>query len=65
MLMDAVKLWAYTLDAAELRLMVTSNNPPAMRFYERCGYKFTGTTGPYQNDSALYEYEMVTPLRND
>jgi ribosomal protein S18 acetylase RimI-like enzyme len=65
MLMDEVKLWAYTLDAAELRLMVTSNNPPAMRFYERCGYKFTGTTGPYQNDSALYEYEMVTPLRND
>ena len=25
---------------------------------------FTGTTGPYENDPALFEYEMVTPLRN-
>jgi ribosomal protein S18 acetylase RimI-like enzyme len=44
--------------------MVTSNNSAAMRFYERCGYAFTGTTGPYQNDPALYEYEMVNPLHN-
>jgi ribosomal protein S18 acetylase RimI-like enzyme len=64
MLMDAVKSWAYTLGAAELRLMVTSNNLVAMRFYERCGYTFTGTTGPYQNDPALYEYEMVKPIHN-
>jgi len=63
-LMDAVKTWAYNLGAAELRLMVTSNNSTAMRFYERCGYTFTGTTGPYQNDPALLEYEMVKPLRN-
>jgi GNAT superfamily N-acetyltransferase len=63
-LMDAVKTWAYNLGAAELRLMVTSNNSTAMRFYERCGYTFTGTTGPYQNDLALFEYEMVKPLRN-
>jgi GNAT superfamily N-acetyltransferase len=65
MLMDAVKLWAYTLGAAELCLMVTSNNSTAIQFYERCGYSFTGTTGPYQNDPALFEYEMATPLRND
>jgi hypothetical protein len=45
--------------------MVTSNNSTAIQFYERCGYSFTGTTGPYQNDPALFEYEMATPLRND
>jgi GNAT superfamily N-acetyltransferase len=63
MLMDAVRLWAYSLGATELCLMVTSNNSTAMRFYERCGYSFTGTTGPYQNDPTLYEYEMATTLR--
>jgi GNAT superfamily N-acetyltransferase len=63
MLMNAVKSWAHSLGAAELCLMVTSNNPSAMRFYERCGYSFTGTTGPYQNDPALWEYEMVQHLR--
>jgi GNAT superfamily N-acetyltransferase len=63
MLMDAVRSWAHTLGAAELFLMVTSNNSPAMRFYERCGFKFTGTTGPYPNDPALSEYEMAISLR--
>jgi GNAT superfamily N-acetyltransferase len=64
MLMEAVKSWAHSLGTAELCLMVTSNNPSAMRFYERCGYSFTGTTGPYENDPALYEYEMVKHLRS-
>jgi ribosomal protein S18 acetylase RimI-like enzyme len=59
-----VRVWANNLGAAELRLMVTSNNSAAMGFYQRCGYTFTGTTGPYQNDPALYEYEMVKPLQN-
>jgi ribosomal protein S18 acetylase RimI-like enzyme len=63
MLMDAVKSWAASREAAELYLMVTSNNAPAMRFYERCGFKFTGTTGPYANDPALFEHEMATFLR--
>ena len=61
-LMDAVKLWAHTLRVAELYLMVTSNNLAAIRFYERCGFAFTGRTGPYEHDSALFEYEMVAPL---
>lgn len=63
MLMDAVKSWAASCEAAELYLMVTSNNAAAMRFYERCGFKFTGTTGPYANDPALFEHEMATFLR--
>ncbi len=65
MLMDAVKSWAATREAAELYLMVTSNNSAAVRFYERCGFQFTGTTGPYENDPALFEHEMVTFLRSD
>jgi ribosomal protein S18 acetylase RimI-like enzyme len=63
MLMDKVKLWAHSLDLAELYLMVTSNNLAAIRFYERCGFTFTGITGPYEHDAALFEYEMVTRLR--
>ena len=62
MLMDAVKMWAHTLTVAELYLMVTSNNLAAIRFYERCRFTFTGTTGPYEHDPALFEYEMVTHL---
>jgi ribosomal protein S18 acetylase RimI-like enzyme len=63
MLMDAVKSWAHTIGVSELYLMVTSNNLAAIRFYEKCGFTFTGTTGPYEHDPALFEYEMVTPLR--
>jgi ribosomal protein S18 acetylase RimI-like enzyme len=63
MLMDAVKLWAHTRGVTELYLMVTSNNLAAIRFYERCGFTFTGITGPYEHDPALFEYEMVTVLR--
>ena len=62
MLMDAVKLWAHTISVGELYLMVTSNNLAAIRFYEKCGFTFTGTTGTYEHDPALFEYEMVTPL---
>jgi ribosomal protein S18 acetylase RimI-like enzyme len=63
LLMDKVKLWAHTLDVAELYLMVTSNNLAAIHFYERCGFTFTGITGPYEHDPALFEHEMVTLLR--
>jgi ribosomal protein S18 acetylase RimI-like enzyme len=62
MLMDAVQLWAHNLGAAELRLMVTSNNSTAISFYERCGFTFTGRTEPYRNDPALFEYKMVKYL---
>jgi ribosomal protein S18 acetylase RimI-like enzyme len=62
LLMDAVKLWAHRISVPELYLMVTSNNLAAIRFYEKCGFRFTGTTGPYEHDPALFEYEMVTSI---
>ena len=58
-LMEAVERWAHNFGAAELRLMVTSNNATAKRFYQRCGFTFTGKIEPYRNDPALLEYEML------
>ena len=57
--MNEVQRWAQTRGAGELRLMVTNNNAKAISFYERCGFVFTGTNGPYANDPALLECEMV------
>jgi ribosomal protein S18 acetylase RimI-like enzyme len=64
MLMNAVQRWAQNLGARELRLMVTSRNATAISFYEQLGFAFTGTTGPYPNDPALFEYEMVKYLQD-
>jgi ribosomal protein S18 acetylase RimI-like enzyme len=61
-LMNEVQRWAQSRGAGELRLMVTDNNAKAISFYERCGFVFTGTNGPYANDPALLECEMVKPL---
>jgi ribosomal protein S18 acetylase RimI-like enzyme len=43
----------------ELKLMVISANPGAIAFYERMGFKMTGKTAVYPNDSTITEYEMV------
>jgi ribosomal protein S18 acetylase RimI-like enzyme len=64
MLMNAVQSWAQELGAGELRLMVTSRNETAISFYQQRGFTFTGTTGPYANDPALLEYEMVKNLQD-
>jgi ribosomal protein S18 acetylase RimI-like enzyme len=61
-LMNEVQRWAQSRGAGELRLMVTDNNAKAISFYERCGFVFTGTNGPYANDPALLESEMVKLL---
>jgi ribosomal protein S18 acetylase RimI-like enzyme len=63
-LINEVVRWAREeLGAGELRLMVTSSNESAIRFYTRCGFVFTGATEPYKNDPALFQYEMVKVLR--
>ena len=49
-------------NARILQLMVTSNNEPAIRFYQRLGFTRTGRTEPYPNDPAEIEYEMSRPI---
>lgn len=62
LLVNAVLDWAKLRKARALHLMVTSNNEPAMRFYERLGFARTGRTEPYPNDPAIIEYEMARPI---
>ena len=62
LLVDEVHEWARGHNARVLHLMVTSNNEPAMRFYERLGFTRTGRTEPYPNDPAVIEYEMSRPI---
>jgi ribosomal protein S18 acetylase RimI-like enzyme len=62
LLVNDVLKWARGRNARILQLMVTSNNEPAIRFYERLGFTRTGRTEPYPNDPAVIEYEMSRPI---
>lgn len=62
-LVSAAEQWARAAGVRDLHLMVTSANFSAMRFYEKCGFTFTGKTEPYPNDPALFEREMAKSLR--
>ena len=62
-LIDAVVEWAGSRTVRELKLMVTGVNPGAIAFYERLGFRMTGTTAVYPNDATITEYEMVLKLR--
>jgi GNAT superfamily N-acetyltransferase len=63
-LVDAVEGWARIQAVTHLLLMVTNVNTIAIRFYEQCGFVFTGNTAPYPNDPSLFEYEMAKPLHD-
>jgi len=58
-LIDAIRSWSRTRGVHTLRLMVTSHNHAAMKFYERNGFTMTGKTEPYPNDPLIIEYEMA------
>ncbi len=62
LLVNEVLGWARLRKARTLQLMVTSNNEPAILFYQRLGFTRTGRTEPYPNDPALIEYEMSRPI---
>ena len=62
LLVNDVLNWARGRDARTLQLMVTSNNEPAIRFYQRLGFTRTGRTEPYPNDPGVIEYEMSRPI---
>jgi ribosomal protein S18 acetylase RimI-like enzyme len=62
MLVDGLKAWGYKRGLHALKLMVTSVNLSAIDFYLRVGFRMTGKTGPYPNDPAITEYEMLLGL---
>jgi len=62
-LIDAIHAWATSRNIQTLKLMVTSNNVPAIAFYERYGFVKTGHTEPYPNDPSVLEFEMLLHLR--
>jgi ribosomal protein S18 acetylase RimI-like enzyme len=59
LLVNEVAGWALRRGIHVLQLMVTSNNEPALLFYERLGFTRTGRTEPYPNDPSVIEYEMM------
>ena len=50
--------WARTQNVRVMELLVTSNNTPAIRFYERFGFAMTGKITPHANDPSLSDCEM-------
>lgn len=58
LLVGEVVGWARSRNANTMLLMVTSNNQPALAFYERLGFRKTGRTEPYPNDPMVLEMEM-------
>lgn len=58
LLVNEIINWASLREAVTLQLMVTSSNAPAIQFYRRLGFGFTGHIEPYPNDPALVEYQM-------
>jgi ribosomal protein S18 acetylase RimI-like enzyme len=62
LLVNSVLHWAQARNARILQLMVTGNNEPALRFYQRLGFTPTGRTEPYPNDPTVIEFEMSRPI---
>ena len=58
-LLNQVQRWAQDLANPQLRLMVTSGNTSAIRFYQRYGFVLTGTIEPYPPNPALHQCEMI------
>ena len=61
-LLNQVQRWAQDLANPQLRLMVTSGNASAIRFYQRYGFVLTGTIEPYPPNQALHQCEMILSL---
>lgn len=65
LLVNTILAWARGRRIRTLKLSVTSNNEPAIRFYRSFGFASTGRTEPYPNDPALVECEMLLLLSAD
>ena len=62
-LVDAVAAWVSERGFAEVRLMVSADNPAAERFYERLGFTANGYRQPMPHDDSRDELEMTRSLR--
>ncbi len=58
LLVAAVRKWAGTIGASQVRLKVTEKNLRARRCYERCGLRLTGRQFVREKDGAI-ELEMA------
>jgi len=54
--------WVRAEGTRTLRLIVTSNNDGAIEFYQSLGFTITAKIGPYRNDPALNDLEMVRSI---
>lgn len=61
LLVNEILRWVDSRSASTLLLMVTNINQPAILFYERIGFTFTGRTEPCLNHAAILELENVPP----
>lgn len=61
-LVEAVAGWARAQGAARMFLEVTITNGPAIRLYQRCGFRPTGHRKPLDHAPALMEMEMVREM---
>jgi ribosomal protein S18 acetylase RimI-like enzyme len=52
-LVSALMVWARTEGFALLRLDVMRDNPRAVRFYQRCGFRSTGNQTPHQRTGQI------------
>jgi ribosomal protein S18 acetylase RimI-like enzyme len=57
-LLDAVNAWADARGADEIELWVTRGNTPAIRRYERAGFRETGDHQPLPSDPCREELRM-------
>jgi ribosomal protein S18 acetylase RimI-like enzyme len=62
-LMEAAQRWAVEQGVSRLLLSAVETNVPAIAFYQKCGFTFTGETQPYPNDASVVERYMAKPLR--
>lgn len=62
LLVEAIIDWARGQSARTLRLLVTSNNDGAIRFYEHLGFIMIGCVASHANDPSLGDCEMIRAL---
>lgn len=61
-IVEHIVAWAASRHCREIRLAVTCNNAPAVRFYERLGFVPTGHTEQHRAYPELHLIEMARPL---